>query len=212
MAVIGTAKKDDLLNHPTEWGLTVSEGAGRSSPGKRMMKFGAYFLFIVASLLAMPVIAGFLFFPSSDGLLLEFAIIAFCLIVATAFKVQSDKTQRNSIQIDYRATELRLGTQKSDGTFIREKVFNFRDIDSVDVQRTKDGTPLLSLLIDGNYVELPFNGTDRTTVEGLAGQISAARESALQAPIRSRIQSKIHGVEASFREVKSRVQSRIAHA
>ena len=206
------ARTDDLLNHPTEWGLTVSEVAGRKSASKRLMKFGAYFLLAVASLLAMPVIAGIIFFPSSDGLLLEFAIIAFCLVVATAFKVQSDKTQRNSIQIDYKATELRLGTQKSDGTFIREKVFAFRDIDSVDVQRTANGTPMLSLLIDGAYVELPFNGTDQTSVQGLATQIAAARESALRAPIKSRIQSKIHGVEASFREVKSRVQSRIAHA
>lgn len=206
------ARSADLLNHQSEWGLTVSEAAGRKSTGKRLLKIGAYVLFGAASLLAMPLIAGALFFPSSDGMLFEFVIVAFVLVLAMAFKVQSDKTQRNAVQIDYRATELRLGTQKSDGTFIRHKVFSFRDIENVRVRTSDRHTPQLCLSILGNDIAIDFNGADIGSVEGLASQISAAGESARAAPIRSRIQSKAHGIEASFREIKSRVQSRIAHA
>ena len=61
----------DLLNHQSEWGLTVSEGAGRRTVGKRAMIFGAYVLFGAAAVLAMPVLAGFLFFPESQGITME---------------------------------------------------------------------------------------------------------------------------------------------
>ncbi len=212
MADSRKANSVDLLNHQSDWGLTVSEASARKSAGKRMMVFGAYILCGAASLLAMPLIAGALFFPSSDGLLFEFAIVAFCLLLAMAFKFQADKQMRNAVQVDYRAAELRLGSEKKDGTFVREKVFSFRDIENVQVKHVDDGTPRLSLMIDGNDVAIAFNGTDLSSVEGLAVQIAAARESALRAPIRSRVQSKIHGIEASFREVKSRVRSTIVHA
>lgn len=108
--------------------------------------------------------------------------------------------------------ELRLGTQKADGTFIREKVFSFRDIDDVQVNKGPQGSAQLTLSILGNDVAIDFNGADTASVEGLATQIIAARQSALAAPMRSRIQSKAHGIEASFREIKSRVQSRIGYA
>jgi hypothetical protein len=200
------------LNHQSEWGLTVSEGAGRRTFARRALVFGAYALFGAAALLAMPVVAGFLFFPESQGLSIEVVIVALCLILAIALKFQSEKTQRNSIQIDYRAMELRLGTQKQDGTFIREKVFSFRDIDDVQVNKGPNGAAKLCLSILGNDVAIDFNGADMASVEGLKTQIIAARQSALAAPIRSRIQSRAHSVEASFREIKSRVQSRIGYA
>lgn len=211
MAHADFADFTDLMNHQSDWGLTVSEKTARKSTSKRMMVFGAYILFGAATLLAMPVVAGALFFPQSDGLLLEFAIVAFCLVLAMAFKFKADQQNRNAVQVDYRAAEVRLGSQKKDGTFIREKVISFRDIDNVYVRHGDKGAPQLSLSIDGAEVSLPFNGTDLASVEGLATQIAAARESALRAPIRSRVQSKIHGIEASFREVKSRVRSSIAH-
>ena len=212
MADRSPGRTADLLNHQSEWGLTVSEGAGRRTFGKRALVFGAYALFGAAAVLAMPVLAGFLFFPESEGMSMEVVIVALCLILAIAFKFQSEKTQRNSIQIDYRAMELRLGTQKADGTFIREKVFSFRDIDDVQVNKGPQGSAQLTLSILGNDVAIDFNGADTASVEGLATQIIAARQSALAAPMRSRIQSKAHGIEASFREIKSRVQSRIGYA
>ncbi|MEM7720485.1 MAG: hypothetical protein AAF222_14900 [Pseudomonadota bacterium] len=202
----------DLLNHQSEWGMTVSEASGRKSLNKRLLKYCAYVLFGAAALLAVPLVAGALFFPGSDGMALEIAIVVFALFLAIAFKFHSDKSERNSIQIDYRAAELRLGTQKTDGTFIREKVFMFRDIEKVRVRESQSGTAQLCVLIQGNDISIDFNGADLGSVEGLASQITAASESARAAPIRSRIQSKAHGIEASFREIKSRVQSRIAHA
>lgn len=212
MAERWNGQQVDLLNHQSEWGMTVSEASGRKSISKRMLKICAYILFIAASVLAMPLIAGMLFFPDAEGLYLEIAIVVAALVLAMAFKFHSDKIERNAIQIDYRAAELRLGTQKPDGTFIRAKVFSFRDIEKVRVRESEQKGAQLCLSILGNDVSIDFNGAEAGSVEGLASQISAARESALAAPIRSRIQSRAHGIEASFREIKSRVQSRIAHA
>ncbi len=204
--------KTEILDHHSEWGLTVSERSARKGFGKRIMVIGAYALFGAAAILAMPLIAGALFFPNSDGMLLEFSVVAIILFGAMAIKFKADDTQRNAVQVDYRAAELRLGYEKKDGTFIRNRVFSFREIDSVEVQKDDEGQPQLCLVTDGNYVSISFNGSSETEVRGLAGQIAAARESALRAPIRSRVQSKIHGLEASFNEVKSRVRSTIAHA
>ncbi|MGR3515404.1 MAG: hypothetical protein ACU0GG_21785 [Paracoccaceae bacterium] len=207
-----TGNQIDLLNHQSEWGMTVSEASGRRSLDKRILRVCAYVLFGAAALLAMPLVAGALLFPSSDGLMLEFAIVAFALLLAMAFKFHSDKSQRNAVQIDYRATELRLGTQKQDGTFVREKVYSFRDIEKVRVRENGRNSVKLCVVIHGNEISIDFNAADIGNVEGLASQITAAAESARLAPIRTRIQSKAHGLEASFREMKSRVQSRIAQA
>jgi hypothetical protein len=202
----------DVFSNQSEWGLTVSEVTARRTPVSRILLVGAYVLFGAASLLAMPIILGALFFPNSDGLLFEFAIVALVLALAMAFSFKAGKKERNAVQIDYRATELRLGTQKSDGTFIREKVYSFREIDNVTTGENEKGAPTLELMIAGVEVSLAFNGNQSGSVENLATQIAAARESALRAPMSKRIQSKAHGIEASFREIKSRVQSRIAHA
>lgn len=202
----------DVFSNQSDWGLTVSEVSARRTPASRALLFGAYVLFGAASILAMPVILGALFFPQSEGLMLEFGIVAVVLALAMAFGFKAGNRQRNAVQIDYRATELRIGTQKSDGTFIRDKVYNFREIDSVSTGHNEKGSPTLELTIKGVEVSLAFNGNATGSVENLAAQIAAARDSALNAPIRSRIQSKAHGLEASFREIKSRVQSRIAHA
>lgn len=204
--------KTEILDHHSEWGLTVTERSARKGFGRKLMVFGAYALVAAAAVFAMPLIAGALFFPNSDGLMLEFLIVAIILFGAMAIKFKADDTQRNAVQVDYRAAELRLGHEKKDGTFIRNRVFAFREIDSVDVQKDSEGQPQLCLVTDGNYVSISFNGSTDIEVKGLASQIAAARESALRAPIRSRVQSKIHGIEASFNEVKSRVRSTIAHA
>ncbi|MEO1537159.1 MAG: hypothetical protein AAFR73_05455 [Pseudomonadota bacterium] len=201
----------DLLNHQSEWGMTVSEASGRKNISKRMLKICSYFLVAAAGILAMPLIAGALFFPETEGMYLEIAIVVAALVLAAAFKFHADKTERNSVQIDYRAAELRLGTQKSDGTFVRERVFSFRDIEKVKVREGEKGAKLC-ILVKGNDIAIDFNKADISSVEGLASQVTAAVESARLAPIRTRIQSKAHGIEASFREIKSRVQSRIAHA
>ena len=207
-----TGQNVDLLNHQSEWGMTVSEASGRKSLNKHVLKFCAYVLFGAAALLAMPLIAGALFFPSSEGMLLEFGIVALALILAMALKFHSDKSERNSVQIDYRAAELRLGRQNQKGVFIREKVYSFRDIAKVRVREGEKRGAKLCLIVQGNDISIDFKGADVGSVEGLASQITAAAESARLAPIRTRIQSKAHGLEASFREIKSRVQSRIAHA
>lgn len=202
----------DLLNEQTAWGMTVSEKTARKSIMSRILLLGGYSLLAIGSVLVLPILAATFLNAHSSGIWTEFAIVAFCVVVGLAFKIKSGKLPRNSIQIDYKASELRLGFRKPDNTFIRERVINFRDIDSVHVENGNDGSPKLCVALDGSFVSMGFNKAELTSVQELAREIAAARESARQAPIRSRIQSRINGIGASIREVKSRVQSTIVHA
>ena len=124
--------------------------------------------------------------------------------------MRASRLPRNAVQIDYSASEIRLGSQKSDGTFIRQRVISFRDIDAVSVEHFEGAAPMLCLGTAGEDITMPFNGVNGGDVEDLAVQIAEARESALKAPVRSRIQSTMHSFGASIREVKSRVRSSIA--
>lgn len=198
----------DLLNQTSDWGVTVSEAKAKRGSGARLLLLGGYALMGIAAVLVLPILAGLLLFPDSNGILHEFAIVAFCVVLGMAFKFQAGKLPRNALQIDYRANEIRLGAQKSNGVFIRERVCGFRQIEHVQVEKDASGSPTLTLTIDGDVFSVRFNETDLESVRDLGAKISAARESAMRAPVRSRIQSRIMGLEASFREVKSRIQSR----
>ena len=120
--------------------------------------------------------------------------------------MQAARLPRNAIQIDYRASELRLGSERADGVFVRQLVAGFRDIGEVHVG--EDGS--LQLQLRGEFITLRFNDVAADSLERLATQIAEARESALRAPIQSRVRSRIIGVEASVREGKSRLTSRFA--
>lgn len=195
-----------LVDRVADWGVTVSEATAKTGIWARFLIVSAYLLVFAGAVLFLPILAGTILGFESQGLAGEIAAVATIATLGLTLKLRAARLPRNALQIDYRATELRLGSERADGVFIRQCVAKFRDIGQVDA--SEDGT--LSIAVRGKTVTLQFNETDAESLRRLAAQIGAARESALRAPIRSRIQSRILGFDASIREVKSRLTSRIA--
>ena len=196
----------DMVDRVADWGVTVSEARARKGPMAVALTVAAYFLVFAGAILVLPILAGVFLRFESEGLAREFSVVAIIATLGVALRLRASRLPRNALQIDYRAAEIRLGSERADGVFIRQRVAKFREIGevTVGVDRT------LSIELRGETVTLEFNGVDGESLDQLATQISAARESALRAPIRSRIQSRIMGFDASIREVKSRLTSRIA--
>lgn len=199
----------DLVDRASEWGSTVSERKARKGVFARLLLVAAFLFLALGSILILPVLAGSLLDAETRGSLQEVAVIGFFLVVAMAFKMKSGNLPRNALQIDYRACELRLGAERRDGTFIREQNIGFREIEEVYVDDENPDGAALCLKVPGETVTLHFHEAEEQSLHDLARKIAIARESALRAPVRSRIQSRIMGFEASFREAKQRIRTRI---
>lgn len=212
MAERRTTPSNDLVNQISEWGLTVSEASPRKGARHRMMQAGGHVLFAIAAILILPVAAAAFLFTDAGLVFRLLAIMVFCAAAGMAFKLQAGKGPRNAVQIDYRASEVRLGTRKPGGPFIRQRVMPFRQIEAVRIDRIDPDAPELVLEFGGETLSIAFNGASEESLGELAAKISAARESARHAPISTRIQNRVHGIGAGVREVKSRIRSRIAHA
>ena len=201
-------QETDIIDQATDWGTTVSEAKARKTPITRILMLVACVLLAAGSVLLIPVMAGTMLFNSS-GAGLEIIVVGALLFLALAFKRKSGNQPRNALQIDYQACELRLGAEHANGTFMREQVIGFREIEEVSVDDSDARDPALCLRVPGELITLRFHGADTGSLNDLASKIAAARESALRAPIRSRIQSRMMGFEASFREAKQRIRTRI---
>ena len=198
----------NIIDQATDWGTTVSEATARRTNFSRFLLVTAFALLAIGSVLLIPIMAGTLLF-SSKGAASEMLVVGALLMLALAFKKKSGNLPRNALQIDYHACEIRLGTELTNGTFLRQQVVGFREIENVHVDTANPSGPTLCIGVPGKTVTLNFNHADPADLNALASKISAARESALRAPIRSRIQSRMRGFEASFVEAKQRIRSRI---
>ncbi|MDA8585832.1 hypothetical protein N9L47_06110 [Rhodobacteraceae bacterium] len=199
----------DLINDETEWGVSVKEAKAQQNLLGRIMKYAAYSVYILASFVAIPVLIGVAFFPAAEGLAIDALIVLIIIGLAVFFQAQSKKGPRNSLQIDYAASEVRLGSAMPDGTFVRHRVCSFRHIEKVSVNSQDKTCPALSLHLSGEEVTVRFKDADPRSLDMVAAKISAARETAQKAPLRSRVQSVFLGIDASYREVGQRVKSRI---
>ena len=199
----------DLINLDTEWGVSVQEAKAQPSFWTRVLKVSAYSIYVLASFVAIPLLIGFLLMPESEGMAWNALLVLGCIGLAVFFQAQAKKGPRNAIQIDHAASEVRLGSQMPDGTFVRHRICTFRQIKKVSVDNTKPDFPTLCLHLAGEKVQVSFKGADPRSLEMVAVKISAACESAKKAPIRSRVQSVLHGIDATYREVGQRVKSRV---
>lgn len=199
----------DLIDQASDWGTTVSEAKAKRGALARFLIISACIFLALASILIIPIAAGTMLFTSSSGAIIEIVFVGALLAIALNLKKKSSNLPRNALQIDYSACELRLGAEHSDGTFIREQVIGFREIEEVYINDDNPEDPALCFRIPGEVVDLRFHKAEQDSLNALVNQIAAARESALRAPVRSRIQSRIMGFEASFREAKQRIRTRI---
>ena len=202
-------KSQDLLNHSTDWGVAVSEPSAQKTTLSRTLFVASIAIFFIASMVAIPVMVGLLLFPAASGLGKEALIVLGCIGIAVFFQAQSKKGPRNSLQIDYAASEIRLGSEGADGSFVRHRVCKFRQIDKVSVDSRDPEYPAICLHMNDEVLTVRFKNANPRSLDLLAAKISAAKESARKAPIRSRIQSAFLGIDASYREVGQRVKSRV---
>lgn len=197
----------DLVSQAADWGTTITEASARKGPKARVWLATAYVSLALGSLFIVPIAVG-TYLSGSLGSLRGIAVLGFLIAAALAFKWKAQSQIRNALQLDYRAGELRLGHARKDGAFTREQVVSFREIERVYVDGSIDG-PALCIEVNGERMTMRFNQAEATELQALASRISAARESALLAPVGSRIQSRMIGFEASFREAKKRIRTRI---
>lgn len=213
MAIALAARKPDrngsLINHATDWGISVSEIAPQRTRTAICLAVTGYSILFIGSMLAIPIMAGLTFFPAPTGILREIGIVGICVLLALFFNAQSRKGPKNALQIDYAAEEVRLGSVNTAGAFVRHRVCPFRQIDAVTIDGEGSDNPALCLRINGETATIRFAQGDSRALADIASQITAATQAAQAAPIRSRIQSTINGFEASFREVGHRVRSRV---
>lgn len=201
-----------IMNQTTDWGTTLSEEYGRKTVTSRVLLFLALVLCLSVSFLLLPLLAGVFansFAGQSRGAGKEVMLLGALLVIAFAFKWRSTKRPRNALQIDHEAGELRLGSEKPGGVFVREQVVNFREMTDVYVDTTTSKEPGLCIQVPGELIRLHFYGASENSMNTLAREIKAAHEAAIQAPISTRIQSKIHGFEASVRETTRRIKSKV---
>lgn len=199
----------DLINQETEWGIDVSEATGRTGVAGKAMLLSCYILFVLGVMVAMPVIIGYLLYPMTSGVWLEALIVLAIIFVAIVIKKIATGGPRNSLQIDYAAGEVRLGSTNAHGVFVRHRVCPFSQIEDVTLDRTEGDNTVLALVMKGETAKIILANADSETVDAIVSKIFAAKESARATPIRSRVQSAVLGFEAGFREVGQRVRSRV---
>ena len=202
-------QESDLIDHTSDWGISVSEATARKTLAMKCLSVAGYTVFAFASLWIIPILAGTFFFTPNNAVYYDAGLVGACVALAIFFSVQSRKGQKNALQIDYAAEEVRLGSITSAGAFVRHKVCSFRSIEDVIVDTSQPDAPGICLKMNGQQATLRFNQASMEHTTDLAGKIAGAVQAARSAPIRSRIQSRINGFEAGVREVGNRVRSRV---
>jgi len=201
--------KSGVLNMSTDWGVSVSEVKARQTVATKLMKAAFYIIMFAAAMASIPVLAGALLFTVSPEIVFDILLIAVCVLFGVAFNTWSKQGDRNALQIDYAACEVRLGALNRGGVFVRHRVCPFALIDEVFARERDMGEPELCLVVDNERITLRFKDTALVALESISSEIAAARDAARMSPVRTRIKSTIAGLEAGYLEVGQRLRSRV---
>ena len=79
------------------------------------------------------------------------------------------------------------------------------------VERDAKGQPELNIVLDDEEVRIALIDAKAERLHQIAAQVCEAANTARNAPRRSRIESSIAGIGASYREMTNRVVSRVFH-
>ena len=198
-----------LVSHTSDWGVSVSQANADKTAGMKGLAVVGYLTLFAASLFVIPIMVGLSMFETTSKVAADLAIVVGCVGLAMFFNAQSRKGPKNALQIDYDASEVRLGSVSAKGAFVRHKVCPLRSLDSVVVNASDPSAPTLTLEIFSEAATIRFSNTDIDALQELAATIQTAADEARAAPIRSRIVSRINGFEAGMREIGQRVRSRV---
>lgn len=197
------------IGENAEWLVSVSERRVGRTRRRNISRLISYILTFAAALVAFPILIGLSIMPEPSVVLHYVYIMVPLLAAAILFQVLSKQGPRNSVQVDYAANEVRLGSKKPDGTFVRHTVWPFHTVNKVYIDKSPKGEKMLCLRAGPEVASIRLADVDERSLTLLASQISAACQDAEKMPLTSRITSQFIGLEASAKEVGERVRSRV---
>jgi len=198
-----------LLCDSANWGVSVSEKKVRKFwLNTALLALGAYVLSF-GLVIALPLLAGLVLPAEMTGGTTQTLIVGAVLGLAVFLSVQSRKGPRNTLQLDHKASELRLGFVNRYGAFVRQRVIPLAKVDHTFVQNDDAGQPELHFVVNGKQIRLALADAKGQRLSDIATQINEAASRARIAPRPSRIQSAIAGIGASYREIGNRVVTRV---
>ena len=196
----------DLISLETEWGISVSEATPRKGAVDHALHFVSIVFLIFASIVMLPPLVALILIPRAEGLLLEVGVVVALIAASFFLRRYSRRGPKNALQIDRASGEVRLGSVDTKGVFVRHRVCPLTSIERIEVDSDAHE---LRLAMNGQTATIRLATRNVEMLERVADEIWVAREKARALPIRSRLQSKLFGIEASARELSKRVKSRV---
>lgn len=200
-----------LVRELTDWGVSVSEKRLRSSWLNAVLLVLSVFVLFCGIVVVMPLLVGLLLSAEIFSIGIQTTIVAAFIGLAIVFNIQSRKGPRNALELDQKASQLRLGYKNRYGAFIRQQVIPLAQVEDSIVQQDTQGQPELNIIVDGEQIRIALADAKAERLTDIAAQICEAASRARNAPRRSRIRSSIAGIGASYREIGNRVASRVYH-
>lgn len=197
-----------LVREATDWGLAVSEKRVRSSWQNTALLLLSVLVLFCGMLFVLPLFVAFLL--SAEVVSLGFQIAVFAGIVGLGLflSIQSRKGPRNALELDQKASQLRIGYKNRYGAFVRQRVIPLKNVQNATVEENAEEHPELCISLDGEDIRIALIDAKEKRLRDIAAQICTAAMAARKAP-RSRIESSIAGIGASYREMTNRVTSRV---
>ena len=196
----------DLISLETEWGVSVSEATPRKGAVDHALYSISIVFLIFASLVMLPPLVALILIPRAEGLVLEAGVVVALVAAGVFLRRYSRRGPKNALQIDRASGEVRLGSVDTKGVFVRHRVCPLTSIERIDVDSEARE---LRLAMNGQTATIRLATRNVEMLERVADEIWVAREKARALSIRSRLQSKLFGIEASARELSRRVKSRV---
>lgn len=196
-----------LVREATDWGLAVSEKRVRSTWLNAALLLLGALTFFTGLMFALPVLVGLVLSAEMTMFGVQVAVVAGLIVLAIVFSVQSRKGPRNALELDQSASQLRIGHINRHGAFVRGRVIALRQVVDATVAEDADGKPELNIVLDADQIRVALTDAKVERLTDISGQIRDAAAEARTQP-RSRIESSIAGIGASYREISKRVVSR----
>ena len=198
-----------LVREATDWGLSVSETRVRSSWLNVVLLVLSSFALFCGMVFALPLLVGLFLSAEITWLGVQILIVGGLIGLALMLSIQSRKGPRNALELDEKASQLRLGFKNRYGAFVRQRVIPLKLVEDAIVVDDTEGKPELNIVLNGEQVRIALIDAKAERLHDIATQICDAATAARSSERRSRIGSSIAGIGASYREMTNRVVSRV---
>lgn len=198
-----------LVREFADWGVSVSEKRNRLTWRNTLLLLLGTCILLYGLMLVAIFLVGFLMDAEISSPMTQVVILLSIIGLGALLSILSRKGPRTALELDPKAGQLRLGFRNRYGAFVRRRVVPLKQVDAATVVTNKNGQLELNLVINGEEVGVELLDARPESLGNLATQICDAAQHARSPARRSRIESSIAGIGASYREMTNRVTSRI---